>query len=104
MAVFAERGFNEIVFVYNTPGLKLGAAISAFSAAALAAYIVLFRFYQKRKADDYALMTEYLGEKVFDVSEAELPPEEDLTIVRSPKDVPPYHEYKGPEEKIYPDL
>lgn len=104
MAVFAEQGLCEIVFVYNTPGLKLGAVISAVSAIGLVVYIVLFRIYQKRKADDFALMSEYLGEKETDSSEAELSAEEDLTIVRSPADVPPYREYKGPEEKIFPEL
>ena len=59
---------------------------------------------QKHKADDFALMSEFLGSKETDLSETELPPDEDLTIVRNPKDVPPYREYKGPEEKIYPEL
>ena len=45
-----------------------------------------------------------MGEKENDISEQELSPEEDLTIVRNPEDVPPYREYKGPEEKIYPEL
>ena len=104
MAVFAEKGISEIVFEYNAPGLKLGAVISVLSAAGLAAYIIFFHFDQRRKADDYALMTEYLGEKESVPYEPELSPDEDLTIVRNPEDVPPYHEYKGPEEKIYPDL
>lgn len=102
MAVFAESGFNEIVFVYETPGLKAGAVISGISLIALAVYWFFFRFEQKRRIDDYNLMTEYLGEK--DTSEKELSPEEDLTIVRNPADVPPYREYKGPQEKIFPDL
>lgn len=104
MAVFAEKGLNEIVFVYNVPGLKLGAVITAVAFGTLVAYMVLYRIYQKHKADDYDLMTKYLGEKETDISETELSPEEDLTIVRNPKDVPPYVEYKGPEEKIYPEL
>ncbi len=102
MAVFAESGFNEIVFVYETPGLKAGAIISGISLIALAVYWFFFRFEQKRRIDDYNLMTEYLGEK--NTSEKELSPEEDLTIVRSPADVPPYREYKGPQEKIFPEL
>jgi hypothetical protein len=102
MAVFAESGFNEIVFVYETPGLKAGAIISGISLIALAVYWFFFRFEQKRRIDDYNLMSEYLGEK--DTSEKELSPEEDLTIVRSPADVPPYREYKGPQEKIFPEL
>lgn len=102
MAVFAESGFNEIVFVYETPGLKAGAVISGISLIALAVYWFFFRFEQKRRIDDYNLMTEYLGEK--DTSEKELSPEEDLTIVRNPADVPPYREYKGPQEKIFPEL
>lgn len=102
MAVFAESGFNEIVFVYETPGLKAGAIISGISLIALAVYWFFFRFEQKRRIDDYNLMSEYLGEK--DTSEKELSPEEDLTIVRNPADVPPYREYKGPQEKIFPEL
>lgn len=107
MAVFAEKGVNEIVFVYETPGLKAGAAISAFSVAALAAYIVFFHFEQRRKAAEGALIDEYYeshSETSKDFSEMELSPEEDLTIVRSPDEIPPYKEYSGPEEKIYPDL
>ena len=104
MAVFAEPGLNEIVFVYKTPGLALGAGISIAAAIALAAYTVFFHFEQKRRTDDYNLMTEYLGGKESDGAETELSPEEDLTIVRSPKDVPPYKEYTGPQEKIFPEL
>lgn len=104
MAVYAESGFNEIVFVYETPGLKIGGIISIISTLGLIAYIVFFRTSQKRKADDYALMTEYLGKKDSDGVESELSPEEDLTLVRNIEDVPPYREYTGPEEKIYPEL
>lgn len=107
MAVFAEKGINEIVFVYNAPGLKLGAVISAFSSAALIAYIVFFHYEKLHRAADSELMDEYYESRKpsgTDISEIELPPEEDLTIVRSPADVPPYREYKGPEEKIYPEL
>lgn len=104
MAVFAEKGLNEIVFVYKTPGLTAGIIISIVSVIALIAYMIIFRRVQKRRADDYTLVAEYFGEKEKPVSEAELSPEEDLTVVRSPKDVPPYREYKGPEEKIYPEL
>ena len=104
MAVFAEPGLNEIVFVYKTPGLALGAGISIAAVIALAAYTVFFHFEQKRRTDDYNLMTEYLGGKENEGAETELSPEEDLTIVRSPKDVPPYKEYTGPQEKIFPEL
>ncbi|MBQ7875220.1 MAG: YfhO family protein [Oscillospiraceae bacterium] len=103
MAVFAEKGINEIVFVYDTPGLKIGAVISVISAAALIAYIVFFHFEQRRKAADGELINEYYSTHNAAV-EAELSPEEDLTIVRSPEEVPPYSEYNGPEEKIYPEL
>ncbi|MBQ6878190.1 MAG: YfhO family protein [Oscillospiraceae bacterium] len=104
MAVFAGRGLNEIVFVYETPGLKAGAVISAVSAIGLVLYIVFFRSSQKRKAEDFTLISEYFGSKDRYPYESELSPDEDLTIVRSPEDVPPYREYKGPEEKIYPEL
>lgn len=104
MAVFAESGFNEIVFVYETPGLKVGAVISIISTIGLIAYIVWFHINQKRKADDLALLSEYLDKKESSGSEKELSPDEDLTIVRNPDDVPPYREYNGPEEKIYPEL
>ncbi len=107
MAVFAERGLNEITFVYETPGLKAGAVISVASAAILVAYVVLFYFYRKRRIAEDELMNEYYGSRAkapVDITEIELPPEEDLTIVRSPEDVPEYKEYKGPKEKIYPEL
>ena len=107
MAVFAEKGVNEIVFVYKTPGLAVGAGISVLSAVILAAYIVFFHFEQKRKAAEGQLMTEYYesrNEFNPDFFEAELSPEEDLTIVRSPDDVPKKRKYNGPEEKIYPEL
>jgi uncharacterized membrane protein YfhO len=104
MAVFAEKGINEIVFVYETPGLKLGAVISAVSVLGLIGYITFYRFNKKRREETYNLMTEYLGGKENYFIETEISQEEDLTIVRSPKDVPEYREYKGPEEKIYPEL
>lgn len=104
MAVFAEKGINEIVFVYKTPGLAAGTIISSVSVIALVVYVILFRSVQKRRADNYTLVAEYFGEKEKAVYEAELSPEEDLTVVRSPEDVPPYREYTGPEEKIYPEL
>ena len=49
-------------------------------------------------------MKEFLGSKENEAFEGELSPDEDLTIVRNPKDVPAYKEYKGPEEKIFPEL
>ncbi len=107
MAVYAEKGINEITFVYRTPGLLAGAVISVASAAALVAYIVFFHYDKKRRADDYELISQYYGENAADSTESfepELSEEDDLTIVRNPKDVPPYREYNGPEEKIYPEL
>ena len=104
MAVFAENGFNEIVFVYETPGLKLGAIISGIAAIGLTAYILFFYYEKKYRTDDYVLMKEFLGSKENEAFEGELSPDEDLTIVRNPKDVPAYKEYKGPEEKIFPEL
>ncbi len=108
MAVFAETGINEIVFVYEEPGLKAGIIISVISAGAILGYSVLLYFDRKRRAADTALMSEYYGARekasTTDISEMELPPEEDLTVVRSPFDVPKYKEYTGPKEKIYPEL
>ncbi len=107
MAVFAEKGINEITFVYKAPGLTLGIVISAICTALLIAYSVFFYFDRKRRIAEGELISEYYGansEAKPDVSEIELPPEEDLTIVRSPEDVPKYKEYRGPKEKIYPEL
>ena len=107
MAVYAEKGINEIVFEYRTPGLLAGAVTSVASLAILVAYIVFFRYDKKRRSDDYEFISTYYGENQAENGESfepELTEEEDLTIVRNPKDVPPYHEYTGPEEKIYPEL
>ncbi|MBR3610754.1 MAG: YfhO family protein [Oscillospiraceae bacterium] len=107
MAVFAEKGINEIVFVYETPSLKAGALISAVSFIALIAYTALFYYEKRRREADNELMSKYYEDRSLestDIFEKELSPEEDLTIVRSPEDVPPASKYTGPEEKIYPEL
>ena len=52
-------------------------------------------------------MNEYYEKREADAEiedEPELPPEEDLTVIRKPEDTPPYTEYDGPDPKIYPDL
>ena len=107
MAVYAEQGINEIVFEYRTPGLLAGAITSVAFIAVLVAYSVFFRYEKKRAEDDMELMSRYYGEKSAAASESfepELAEEEDMTIVRTPAEVPPYTEYTGPEEKIYPEL
>ncbi len=105
MAVYAEKGLNEIVFVYETPGLKIGAFISLGAALLLAGYISYFVIRNKRVKEDL-LIDEYYKKQSEDAepSEPELLPEEDMTVIRRPEDTPPYTEYNGPEEKIYPDL
>jgi len=107
MAVYAEQGINEIVFEYRTPGLLAGAITSVAFIAVLVAYSVFFHYEKKRAEDDMELMSRYYGEKSAAASESfepELAEEEDMTIVRTPAEVPPYTEYTGPEEKIYPEL
>lgn len=103
MAVFAKEGINEIRFVYETPGLKAGAIISGIFVIITGAYIILFHIIRKRRTDDYELMTEYLSDEI-EIPEPVLSEAEDLTIIRSPKDIPPRSEYSGPEEKIFPEL
>ena len=105
MAVYADKGVNEIVFVYETPGLKIGAIISAGALVITAGYIAYFVIRYKRRKEDL-LIDEYYQKQAAaaESGEPELSPEEDMTVIRRPEDVPPYEEYKGPEEKIYPEL
>lgn len=107
MAVYAPAGLNEIVFEYHTPGLLSGGIISVASLAILIAYAVFFRYQRIFRSDDSEFVNTHYGEiseENFEFSEPELTEEEDMTIIRNPGDIPPYTEYKGPEEKIYPDL
>ncbi len=107
MAVYAEEGINEITFEYHTPGLLGGGIISVASLAILIAYSVFFHYDKKRRSDDYELISRLYdknGTELHENFEPELTEEEDMTIVRTPDEVPPYTEYTGPEEKIYPEL
>lgn len=107
MAVFAEKGINEIEFIYRAPGLTMGIIVSSVCFAVFAVYTVFFYYNKKRKIVEGELISRYYGSDIdekLDPSEIELPPEEDLTIVRNPDDIPEHTEYTGPKEKIYPEL
>ena len=104
MAVYAEAGTNEIVFVYETPGLKIGLLISLTSLLLTVLYILYFVKKTKNRKDDLIMEEFYAESTMENDAEAVLLPEEDLTVVRKPEDTPAYHEYHGPEEKIYPEL
>lgn len=106
MAVFAEKGDNEIVFVYHTPGLKTGIIISAAALLLSACYILYFVRINRLQSDAAAISEYYERHEEDEEAEDEpdLPPEEDLTVIRKPEDTPPYTEYEGPDPKIYPDL
>jgi hypothetical protein len=128
MAVPAPKGDVVIEFRYETPGLRAGAYISGASLILLAAYGLFWAYLNRRSRADVAYLNELLGERSRAVSadEPELPPEEDLTIVRSPEDVPPPNDQDGrrrpttrsfeisgqrapndqdgPEETYYPEL
>lgn len=106
MAVFCRGGSNLIEFRYETPGLKAGIAISAVSAVILACYLLYFRRREKLRQEGL-MMEQYYKERNENgdiIDEDDLTLEEDLSIIRSPEETPEYHEYMGPEEKIYPDL
>jgi len=53
-----------------------------------------------------AYLNELLGERgrLAPSDESELAPEEDLTIVRLPGDVPPPNDPDAPEDTYYPEL
>lgn len=51
MAVLAPAGDNEIVFQYQTPGFRTGIMITLLSMLLLGAYLVLFRFLDKRELE-----------------------------------------------------
>ena len=51
MAVRVPAGHNEIRFVYTTPGLYLGVALTAFGAVLIAAWFVLWHILRKRDKD-----------------------------------------------------
>lgn len=56
MAVRVNGGeVNEIVFTYETPGLKVGIVISALSAAAFVLYLILSRKHKSKHADHRAV-------------------------------------------------
>ncbi len=106
MAVYAKKGNNEIVFTYKTPGLKIGAMISVAAIIIFIAYY-LYAKYEIKKLADAELANEFYEKHSTEnenYSEPELLPEEDLTVIRRPEDLPPNTEYTGPEEKIYPEL
>ncbi len=106
MAVFAKKGNNEIVFTYETPGLKMGALISISAMFIFIAYY-LYAKYEIKKLADAELVNEFYEKHSSEnekYSEPELLPEEDLTVIRHPEDLPQNTEYNGPEEKIYPEL
>lgn len=103
MAVYAESGVNEIFFTYETPGLKIGLFLSLGALLLTALYIFLFYHLNKKHTEDL-LMDEFYETHYDEEPEPELPPEDDLTVVRKSDDTPPYHDYHGPEEKIYPEL
>lgn len=48
MAVPASEGLNNIEFVYRTPGLYTGIAVTVIAAAAFAAYIVAYKFWKQK--------------------------------------------------------
>jgi len=106
MAVPVPKGDAVIEFRYETPGLRAGAYISGGSLALLAAYCLFWAYLNRRNKADVAYLNELLGERSRPASadEPELPPDEDLTIVRSPEDVPPPNGPDGPEETYYPEL
>ena len=49
MAVRAEEGENEIVFTYETPGLKMGIVVSAAGIVLLTAYVLICSVGNKKK-------------------------------------------------------
>lgn len=109
MAVPAGRGDNVIEFRYETPGLKTGLLISGGTLAVAAAYVAALLIIKRRRTMEEKL-TEELYQKQDSAAEADLPgdmevpPEEDLTVIRRLEDVPPPKNEDAPEEKIYPEL
>ncbi len=54
MAVRANKGENEITFVYKTPGLSFGITLSLFALLLLIAYLLLVKkYYKKHTAVNY---------------------------------------------------
>lgn len=51
MAVECGKGENEIVFSYETPGLKAGKVMTFVGLILLTAYCIVFKVLDKRKAD-----------------------------------------------------
>ena len=51
MAVECGKGENEIVFSYETPGLKVGKVMTFVGLILLTAYYIVFKVLDKRKAD-----------------------------------------------------
>lgn len=105
MAVFCEKGTHTVEFRYETPGLKIGAIMSGIAIIGLVVYIVRCR-HIKKVMMDHLLIDDYYNEHQNEEAsdDEDLTLEEDLSIIRKPEETPEYHEYMGPEEKIYPDL
>jgi len=109
MAVPADRGDNVIEFRYETPGLKMGAMISSgfvFIAAAYVAAMLIIGNHKKmeEKLTEELYEKEDAGTDTPMLDEGDAPPEEDLTVIRKPEDVPPPKDDDTEEEKIYPEL
>ncbi|HPW00819.1 MAG TPA: hypothetical protein PLP20_07180, partial [Oscillospiraceae bacterium] len=89
-----------------TPGLRTGLYLSGGALALLLAYGLFWAYADRRSKANMAYLNELLGERgrLAPSDEPELAPEEDLTIVRSPGDVPPPNDPDAPEETYYPEL
>ena len=61
MAVEAGSGENEIVFTYETPGLKVGTIISIAGALMLAVYIALAYIFRKNDEPRHTHYYDYVS-------------------------------------------
>lgn len=108
MAVEAPAGQSSIVFTYTTPGLAVGAVISAGALLVLVCYTVLFKFYRK----NHPVTVEYpegelllekwqhdqLSEVVLNDSEESLP--EQVSSIEEPAAEREIHENKPQHKTI----
>lgn len=56
MAVEAPAGDNEIVFTYETPGLKIGIIISGIAGVILLGYLLVIYYLRKKNPQKYAVL------------------------------------------------
>ncbi len=125
MAVLCEKGENEIVFTYNTPGLNLGVKISLAAFSLFAIYIITMFIVKKIKPalftpeypEGEELKSKFLTYEMADIvnsqdestpeNSGDTPPEDianEEELIITPTDNNPTEETQTPTKATSPDI